>query len=31
MVQIGGSVVQRFMGLPRTQKGHRSSPGMGAC
>ena len=27
----GGSVVQRFMGLPRTRKGHGSSPSRGAC
>ena len=26
-----GSVVQRFMGLPRTRKGHGSSPSRGAC
>ena len=26
-----GSVVQRFMGLPRTRKGHGSSPNRGAC
>ena len=28
---IGGSVVQRVMGLPRTRKGHGSSPSRGAC
>ena len=26
-----GSVVQRFMGLPRTREGHGSSPSRGAC
>ena len=26
-----GSVVQLFMGLPRTRKGHGSSPSRGAC
>ena len=28
-IQQGGSVVQRFMGLPRTRKGHGSSPQQG--
>ena len=31
MILTGGSVVQRFMGLPRTRKGFGSTPSRDAC